>query len=275
MELKLTASVFKAAASDGTELKFDSALQPLTLVQKVPASVTPSFSTTDEEVFQKLSSGELSLKLSITLSGQTAVYTMNFGNLTQTVEKSEPNLKGGIEDGTDPSWILKSVGAATLAVAAVGLLGGCEGGEMVGNANGLNDTAELKGIKMTVRSLAYASYSDGTFYLVPEVLINNGSAAGIPLNPTGGSFKLRVNGSKELDINSDTMAILDKNAELNALDTRTLNRGQYEKGHLCGKGSGVSKFDYVQVLFYPNPQDAKTYLCCKIAAKEASLMLGI
>lgn len=99
---------------------------------------------------------------------------------------------------------LKSVGAATLAVAAVGLLGGCEGGEMVGNANGLNDTAEL-----------------------------------------------------------------------NALDTRTLNRGQYAKGHLCGKGSGVSKFDYVQVLFYPNPQDAKTYLCCKIAAKEASLMLGI
>ena len=87
MELKLTASVFKAAASDGTELKFDSALQPLTLVQKVPASVTPSFWSTDEEVFQKLSSGELSLKLSITLSGQTAVYTMNFGDLTQTVEK--------------------------------------------------------------------------------------------------------------------------------------------------------------------------------------------
>ena len=55
---------------------------------------------------------------------------------------------------------LKSVGAATLAVAAVGLLGGCEGGEMVGNANGLNDTAELKGIKMTVRSLAYASRSE-------------------------------------------------------------------------------------------------------------------
>lgn len=170
---------------------------------------------------------------------------------------------------------LKSVGAATLAVAAVGLLGGCEGGEMVGNANGLNDTAELKGIKMTVRSLAYASYSDGTFYLVPEVLINNGSAAGIPLNPTGGSFKLRVNGSEELDINSDTMAILDKNSKLNALDTRTLNRGQYAKGHLCGKGSGALKFDYVQVLFYPNPQDAKTYLCCKIAAKEAFPMLGI
>lgn len=132
---------------------------------------------------------------------------------------------------------LKSVGAATLAVAAVGLLGGCEGGEMVGNANGLNDTAELKGIKMTVRSLAFANYSDGTFYLVPEVLIKNGSAAGIPLNPTGGSFKLRVNGSKELDINSDTMAILDKNAELNALDARTLNRGQYEKGHRAARAA--------------------------------------
>ena len=87
---------------------------------------------------------------------------------------------------------LKSVGAATLAVAAVGLLGGCEGGEMVGNANGLNDTAELKGIKMTVRSLAYASYSDGTFYLVPEVLINNGSAlqaAGEWLEGTGHQFR--------------------------------------------------------------------------------------
>lgn len=131
---------------------------------------------------------------------------------------------------------LKSVGAATLAVAAVGLLGGCEGGEMVGNANGLNDTAELKGIKMTVRSLAYASYSDGTFYLVPEVLINNGSAAGIPLNPTGGSFKLRVNGSEELDINSDTMAILDKNSKLNALDTRTLNRGPVRKGPSVRQG---------------------------------------
>lgn len=61
---------------------------------------------------------------------------------------------------------LKSVGAATLAVAAVGLLGGCEGGEMVGNANGLNDTAELKGIKMTVRSLAYEITSAVFFALL-------------------------------------------------------------------------------------------------------------
>ena len=45
------------------------------------------YSSTTFQVFQKLSSGELSLKLSITLSGQTAVYTMNFGDLTQTVEK--------------------------------------------------------------------------------------------------------------------------------------------------------------------------------------------
>lgn len=87
MELKLTTSVFKASASDGTELKFDSSRQPVTLVQKVPVSIMPSFSTTESAVFQKLSSGELSLKLSVTLSGQTAVYTMNFGNMTQTVEK--------------------------------------------------------------------------------------------------------------------------------------------------------------------------------------------
>ena len=170
---------------------------------------------------------------------------------------------------------LKSVGAATLAVAAVGLLGGCEGGEMVGNANGLNDTAELKGIKMTVRSLAYASYSDGTFYLVPEVLINNNSAAGIPLKPAGGSFELWLNGSTKLNISDETMARLDSSKDFTRMDSRTLSRGQYEKGSLCGKGTGVSSFNYLYVIFYPNPEDQKTALRCKIYAKEAKVLLGI
>lgn len=154
---------------------------------------------------------------------------------------------------------LKGAAAAALAVSAMGLTG-CST-----DAGAEPSTAVILGdykVDLDLKRSVLGKNGDG-------------SAAGIPLNPTGGSFKLRVNGSEELDINSDTMAILNKNSKLNALDTRTLNRGQYAKGHLCGKGSGVSKFNYVQVLFYPNPQDAKTYLCCKIAAKEASLMLGI
>lgn len=165
---------------------------------------------------------------------------------------------------------LKSAAAAALAVSAAGLTA-CGSGDLVANAKGLNDTAELRDIKMTVRSLSYGS-SDGTFYLVPEVLINNGSAAGIPIDPANGSFKLRVNGSKDLTMDSESMAFLKKNKSWNAMEKRTLNRGQYEKGHLCGTGKDIS-FDYVQILFFPNPQDNKTYLSCKVYKKEANTII--
>ncbi len=166
---------------------------------------------------------------------------------------------------------LKSAAAAALAVSAAGLTA-CGSGDLVANANGLNDTAELREIKMTVRSLSYGYASDGTFYLVPEVLINNGTAAGIPIDPANGSFKLRVNGSKDLTMDSGTMAFLKKNKSWNAMEKRTLNRGQYEKGHLCGTGKDIS-FDYVQILFFPNPQDNKTYLSCKVYKKEANTII--
>lgn len=90
---------------------------------------------------------------------------------------------------------MKSVGAASLAVAAAGLLGGCEEADLVGNATGTGDTAELRDIKMRVKSVSYASYSDGTYYFVPQIRIYNGTAVGIPLEPTGGSFRIRLNGT--------------------------------------------------------------------------------
>ena len=46
---------------------------------------------------------------------------------------------------------LKSAAAAALAVSAAGLTA-CGSGDLVANAKGLNDTAELREIKMTVRS---------------------------------------------------------------------------------------------------------------------------
>lgn len=170
---------------------------------------------------------------------------------------------------------LKTAGAASLAVAASSLLGGCSGGELVETGTGLNNTIDLRGVQMTVRSLAYVNYSSGVFYMLPEIQIRNETAAGIPVKPTGGSFKLLVNGTNELTIDADTMAILDKNRDLTAMKSRTLSRGQSERGYLCAKGSGVSKFSYVQIIYYPNPSDAKTYLSCRVYAREASPMLGI
>ena len=77
---------------------------------------------------------------------------------------------------------LKSAAAAALAVSAGGLAA-CGSGDLVANAKGLNDTAELRDIKMTVRSLSYGSASDGTFYLVPEVLMARRTRAAHPEIP--------------------------------------------------------------------------------------------
>ncbi len=170
---------------------------------------------------------------------------------------------------------MKGVGALAVATAATGLLGGCGDGSLIADATGLNDTAELKGVKMTVRKLSYASYSDGTYYFVPEVLVSNNGATAVPLDPAGGSFDIYLNGSSKLNISKDTMARLDNSMDVTKMDTRTLSRGQQEKGCICAKGTGVSTFNYIYVVFYPNPADTKTILRCKILAKEAKMMLGV
>ncbi len=170
---------------------------------------------------------------------------------------------------------MKGVGAVALATAATGLLGGCSDGSLVVDANGLNDTAEMKGVKMTVRKLYYAAYGDGTYYFVPEVLVSNSGATAVPVDPTGGSFAIYLNGSTKLDISKTTMARLDNSVEMSPMESRTLSRSQQEKGCLCAKGTGVSGFNYIWVIFYPNPDDTKTALRCKIPYKEAKPMLGI
>lgn len=170
---------------------------------------------------------------------------------------------------------MKGVGAMALATAATGLLGGCGDNSLIVNVNGLNEVAEMKGVRMTVRKLSYTAYSDGTYYFVPEVLVSNSGATGVPVKPTGGSFEVWLNGSSRLEITSESMARLDNSKEFTKMDTRTLSRGQQEKGCLCAKGTGVSSFDYVYVVFYPNPDDKLTALRCKIAYREAKPMLGI
>ena len=170
---------------------------------------------------------------------------------------------------------MKGVGAMALATAATGLLGGCGDSSLIVNVSGLNEVAELKGVKMTVRKLSYGAYADGTYYFVPEVLVSNSGATGVPVKPTEGSFEIWLNGSNRLTINAETMARLDNSKDLTKMSTRTLSRGQQEKGCLCAKGEGVSSFDYVYVIFYPNPDDKLTALRCRISSKDAKPMLGI
>lgn len=170
---------------------------------------------------------------------------------------------------------MKGVGAMALATAASGLLGGCSDGSMYVDATGLNEVAEMKGVRMTVRKMSYTQYEGGSYYFVPEVLISNSGATGVPVKPTGGSFEVWLNGSSRLEITTESMARLDNGKEFIKMETRTLSRGQQEKGCLCAKGSSAASLNYVYVIFYPNPDDKLTALRCKIYAKDIKPMLGL
>ncbi len=164
---------------------------------------------------------------------------------------------------------MKGVGAVALATAATGLLSGCGDGGLIVDANGLNDTANLKGVKMTVRKLCYATDSDGNYYIIPEVLIRNETPAKLLLDPTGGSFEIRLNGSTPLNITEESMARLNNSNDMSKLEKQTLKRDQQDKGWICAKGNVSTRFDYVYIIYYPNPDDQKTALRCKVASRDA------
>ncbi len=164
---------------------------------------------------------------------------------------------------------MKGVGAVALATAATGLLSGCGDNSVIADASGLNDTANLKGVKMTVRKLCYATDSDGNYYIIPEVLIRNETPASLPVDPTGGSFEVRLNGSTLLNITDESMARLNNSSDMSKLGKQTLSRNQQDKGWICAKGNVSTQFNYVYIIYYPNPNDQKTALRCKIASKDA------
>lgn len=164
---------------------------------------------------------------------------------------------------------MKGVGAVALATAATGLLSGCGDGGLIVDANGLNDTANLKGVKMTVRKLCYATDSDGNYYIIPEVLIRNETPAKLLLDPAGGSFEVRLNGTTPLNITEESMARLNNSNDMSKLEKQTLKRDQQDKGWICAKGNVSTQFNYVYIIYYPNPDDQKTALRCKIASRDA------
>ena len=165
---------------------------------------------------------------------------------------------------------MKGVGAVALATATTGLLGGCSDGNVVIEAVGVNEEAEYKGVSITVREVLYAlDRSSGMFYVVPKVAIKNNGAAGIPVDVSKGSFDILVNGSERLTLNADTMKELQN---LSPLEAKTLNRGGSQTGYLCGKGKNTSTPKYVYIAFYPNPEDNKTCLRCKVLQNQWKLL---
>lgn len=81
-------SMFPSLYAGETELKAGSSKTEFaTLPMRVPTECTPSFIIEDADLYQQVNSGAVDLKLTVKLSGQTAVYTLNFGTLTKTVEK--------------------------------------------------------------------------------------------------------------------------------------------------------------------------------------------
>lgn len=161
---------------------------------------------------------------------------------------------------------MKGVGAMAVATAATGLLGGCSDGSLIADATGLDETANLKGVKMTVREVLYGTdMSTGTIYILPKVVIQNSGAGGIPVDPANGSFKVIVNGNQEMVLNANTMAEL---KTMSPITKDTLNRGMSRSGYLCSKGTNIGTPKYVYVVFYPNPADSKTALRCKILRNQ-------
>ena len=77
-------SMFPSLYAGETELK---AGNSKTEFATLPIECTPSFIIEDADLYQQVNSGAVDLKLTVKLSGQTAVYTLNFGTLTKTVEK--------------------------------------------------------------------------------------------------------------------------------------------------------------------------------------------
>lgn len=161
---------------------------------------------------------------------------------------------------------MKGVGALAVATAATGLLGGCSDGSLIADATGINNAAEIRGVKMTVRQVLYGNdMSSGTIYVIPKVVIQNNGAGPIPVDPANGSFKVIINGNQEMVLNANTMAEL---KTMSPITKATLKRDESRSGYLCSKATNVGTPKYVYIVYYPYPEDTKTALRCKILESQ-------
>ena len=176
----------------------------------------------------------------------------------------------------DRRAFLKTSAAMAVAVSMTGLLGGCSEGDLYGEAVGLGKTAELQGMQMRVDSLGtlYDS-ATGSFYMVPSVRLTNNGALPIEVAPEKGSFSIILPNRTEMAVNQNTMKHIRESQPLSPLQEQVLTHNKTVKGDVCACGSGVSRVDYVYVVYYPTASCRTTYLRCKIYSNEFSLLLGL
>lgn len=100
---------------------------------------------------------------------------------------------------------MKCAGVTVLAVAAGGLLTGCGGGSTGGTTiNGLNKTANIRGVKFTVTNLyqedaklsigGITTGADNAEYVFPQIKIEN--ASGTPVSIVRTNFVTKVDGQE-------------------------------------------------------------------------------
>lgn len=171
---------------------------------------------------------------------------------------------------------LKSAAVTALAVSMSGMLTSCDDGELVGAATGLNKTAELSNIRMTVRELGVvAETGSKTCYLVPKLVIRNEGALAVAVDPAKGSFKVVVDGKTDLTVDASTMKKVTDSSKLTPVLSQSLKHGNQASGSICAMGKDLVDWKYADVIFYPSIDDKKTYLRCRIYKNDAYPMLGI
>lgn len=172
---------------------------------------------------------------------------------------------------------LKGAAVTAAAVAMNGLLAGCSStnDDLYVEVSGLGQTADLQGIQMKVESLGTIyDGSTGVFYMVPTIRVTNNGVLTIAVSPRGGSFSIVLPNKTELTLDNDTMNRISQSSNLSPLQDQWLPRSSSVRGDICASGSGVSRVDYVYVVYYPQASDRTTYLRCKIYSTEFYQMLG-
>lgn len=80
--------VFPQMTAGETDLKpKNSKTETVTLPMKVPQTCSPVFLIEDSELYRQINRGDVDVKLTVKLSGQKAVYTLNFDRGTKSVQK--------------------------------------------------------------------------------------------------------------------------------------------------------------------------------------------
>ena len=179
-----------------------------------------------------------------------------------------------MENKIDRRGFLKGAGTVALAAAATTLLGGCTDETYSVSVVGLNKTAVLSDIRMTVRKV-YAVWDmiNKSYYVMPQVVIRNDGAMSISVEPVDGNFALVRDGVELTCDKAAQNTITESTTKVAPLMMPvTLNHGNQTSGFICGRGSTKLNGGPLSVIFYPNPNVTTTYLVCRIPEQDIEML---